>query len=181
MFMDYETVLKFWFEELTPAQWWKKNDELDDLIRSRFATVYSQASLGELYQWRDSSRGRLAEIIILDQFSRNMFRGLDQSFACDNMALALSQEAVRIGADKQLTDVERSFLYMPYMHSESVIIHEVAVTLFNEIGLPESIKSEQEHFDIIKRFGRYPHRNQLLWRESTEEEMDFLEQPGAGF
>ncbi|EPJ49217.1 MAG: hypothetical protein OFPII_01970 [Osedax symbiont Rs1] len=184
--MDYNNVLKFWFQEISPAQWWKKDPDLDSLITDRFASIYSQASLGELYTWRHSIRGRLAEVIILDQFSRNMFRGLAQSYATDAMALALSQEAIRIinenpSVSQDLSAVEKSFLYMPFMHSESVMIHEIAKKLFDEIAIQSNINSAKQHYDIIKRFGRYPHRNQLLWRESTPEEMEFLEQPGAGF
>ncbi|EPJ48270.1 MAG: hypothetical protein OFPI_30360 [Osedax symbiont Rs2] len=179
--MNYEEVLKYWFHELTPAQWWKKDPELDVAINERFHDVYNRASLGELYQWRDNSRGRLAEIIVLDQFSRNMFRGTAQAFATDSMALALAQEAIRVGDDMQLSASERSFLYMPFMHSESIAIHTLAEQLFADVGIEGNINSARQHFDIIKRFGRYPHRNQLLWRDSTEEEMDYLEEPGAGF
>ena len=179
--MEYTKILDFWFKELTPGQWWKKDDQLDALIKDRFASVYAQASLGELYTWRSESLGRLAEIIVLDQFSRNMFRGLAQAFATDAMALTLSQEAIRAGADKELTAVQRSFLYMPFMHSESMLIHAQAQTLFESVGIDGNIKSEQDHFEIIEKFGRYPHRNQLLWRESTELEMEFLEQPGSSF
>lgn len=179
--MDYEDILKFWFVELAPAQWWKKDEQLDLVIKQRFAEIYSKASLGELYQWRETARGRLAEIIILDQFSRNMFRNTAQAFATDAMALTLSQEAVKSGDDQALEAIEKSFLYMPFMHSESAVIHEVAQKLFNDLGLQGNMDSEKQHFDIIKKFGRYPHRNQILWRESTEQEMDFLEQPGSSF
>lgn len=179
--MDYESVLKFWFEEITPAQWWKKDAEFDSLIKQRFNDLYSQASLGELFSWRSDIHGRLAEIIILDQFSRNMFRGSAQAFATDSMAVALAQEAISSGEDKNLSAVQRSFLYMPFMHSESIMIHEIAKQLFDQVGIAGNIDSARQHFDIIKRFGRYPHRNQLLWRESTEAEMEFLEQPGSSF
>ena len=179
--MNHEMILKFWFEELAPAQWWKKDPQMDELIEQRFNRVYTKASLAELYHWRDTSRGRLAEIIVLDQLSRNMFRHSAQAFATDCMALALSQEAISVGSDKQLTLQERSFMYMPFMHSESAVIHEIGEQLFNDLGLQASIDSAKSHFDIIKRFGRYPHRNQLLWRESTEQEMAFLEQPGSRF
>lgn len=179
--MEYEKIVDFWFNELTPSQWWKKDLALDAMIKDRFSSVYAQASLGELSHWRDDSLGRLAEIIVLDQFSRNMFRGSAQAFATDAMALTLSQEAIRAGADGQLSAIERSFLYMPFMHSESLIIHAQAKQLFDSVGIEGNIKSEHEHFDIIEKFGRYPHRNQLLWRESTELEMEFLEQPGSSF
>jgi len=177
----YTSVLKFWFEELEPKQWWIKDVALDSLIIDHFTDVYGQATRCELYPWRVKERGRLAEIIILDQFSRNMFRGSRLSFAFDPMALTLAQEAVSIGADKQLTQIERNFLYMPYMHSESRAIHEVALGLFRNNGIEGSYDYEVKHKDIIERFGRYPHRNAVLGRESTSEELEFLNQPGSGF
>jgi uncharacterized protein (DUF924 family) len=179
--MDYDVVLKFWFEEISPAQWWKKDADFDQLIKQRFSGLYSHASVGELYAWRTEIRGRLAEIIILDQFSRNIFRHSAQAFATDSMAIALAQEAISSAEDKNLSTVERSFLYMPFMHSESTMMHEIARQLFDQVGIETNIESAQQHFDIIKRFSRYPHRNQLLWRESTDAEMEFLEQPGSSF
>lgn len=177
----YHEIITFWFEEIQPAQWWKKDGAFDQQINERFAPLYRQAEAGELYSWRDEPLGRLAEVIILDQFSRNMFRGEAQSFAMDGMALALSQEAIRCGADKALKPVERSFLYMPFMHSESLLIHQQSTALFNDVGIEGNISSARQHRDIIERFGRYPHRNQILWRDSTQEEMEFLEQPGSHF
>ena len=177
----YADVLKFWFEELEPKQWWVKDEELDRLIVDRFSRLHGQATRCELYPWREKVQGRLAEIIILDQFSRNMFRGSQLSFAFDSLALALAQEAVSIGADRQLTQIERNFLYMPYMHSESLVIHDVALQLFNSNGIEGSYEYEVRHRDIIEKFGRYPHRNAVLGRESTPEEIEFLKQPGSGF
>ena len=163
----YADVLKFWFKELEPKQWWVKDIELDRLIIDRFSALHGQATRCELYHWREKAQGRLAEIIILDQFSRNMFRGSQLSFAFDSLALALAQEAVSIGVDKQLTKVERNFLYRPYMHSESLVVHDVALQLFKNNGIEGSYEYEVRHIDIIKKFGRYPHRNAVLGREST--------------
>ena len=177
----YSDVLNFWFDELEPKQWWIKDADLDRLITDRFAALHRQASRGELYLWRGQAQGRLAEIIILDQFSRNMFRGSPLSFACDAQALALAQEAVSIGADKLLTQIERNFLYMPFMHSESPLIHEVAVELFRNNGIEGSYEYEVRHKEIIDKFGRYPHRNAVLGRMSTAAEIEFLKQPGSGF
>ncbi|HKJ28569.1 MAG TPA: DUF924 family protein, partial [Desulfuromonadales bacterium] len=126
----YADVLKFWFKELEPKQWWVKDKALDRLIIDRFSELHGKATRCELYPWRAIAQGRLAEIIILDQFSRNMFRGSQMSFVFDSLALALAQEAVSIGADRQLTQIERNFLYMPYMHSESLVVHDVALQLF---------------------------------------------------
>ncbi len=177
----YTEILTFWFDETAPAQWWKKDDDFDRTIIERFSAVHYGATRCELFGWRKDARGRLAEIIVLDQFSRNMFRGSPRCFAQDALALALAQEAIACGADAVLTPIERSFLYMPFMHSESLKIHEVAVDLFCENGIPGNLDYELKHKAIIERFGRYPHRNSILGRESTEEELEFLQLPGSGF
>lgn len=177
----YREILKFWFEELAPKQWWVKDPVLDQLIRDRFSEVHARATRCELFAWRQVAGGRLAEIIVLDQFSRNMFRGSPFAFAYDALALALAQEAVSAGADKLLSPEERTFIYMPYMHSESLAIHEVAVELFRRNGLQGNLDYELKHKAIIERFGRYPHRNEILGRESTAAELEFLKQPGSSF
>ena len=177
----YQAVLKFWFEEIEPAQWWKKDDDVDRVIVERFAALHQRATRCELFEWRKDARGRLAEVIVLDQFSRNMFRNSPLSFAHDALALALAQEAISAGADKSLNQAERSFLYMPFMHSESLPIHEIATRLFRDNGNPNSFDFELKHKAIIERFGRYPHRNSILDRESSDEEIEFLKQPGSGF
>lgn len=177
----YGEVLKFWFEETQPAQWWKKDEAFDRLIRTRFAALHAQACRCELYEWRREPRGRLAEIIVLDQFSRNLFRDSPACFAQDALALALAQEAVAAGVAAQLSPVERSFLYMPYMHSESLQIHALAVELFRNNNTPGNFEYELKHRAIIERFGRYPHRNAILGRASTPEEIEFLRQPGSSF
>ena len=167
-------VLNFWFNQLTPAQWFAKDFALDQLIIQEFAAIHEQARQGELFDWRQTAAGSLAEIIILDQFSRNMFRGTAQSFAYDGMALILSEEAIRHGHDHALSMTERAFLYMPFMHSESLAIHAQALKLFAVPGLEENLKFEAQHMEIIQQFGRYPHRNVILARESTAAEKDFL-------
>jgi uncharacterized protein (DUF924 family) len=177
----YREILKFWFEELEPQQWWKKDENLDRLITARFSDIHRRATRCELYEWRTDAHGRLAEVIVLDQFSRNMFRGSPLSFAHDSLALALAQEAISVSADKSLNQAERSFLYMPFMHSESLQIHEIATGLFRDNGNQNSFDFELKHKAIIERFGRYPHRNGILGRKSTDEEIEFLKQPGSGF
>ena len=180
--MTYQEVLGFWFAELTPKQWFIKDPEVDRAISERFGSLHAQAAQCELYAWRRKPRGRLAEIIVLDQFSRNMYRDRPRAFAQDALALALAQEAVAVGADEQLeTPQEKVFLYMPYMHSESKAIHEVAMTLFDQPGLEENLQYEIRHKAIVDRFGRYPHRNAILGRESTSDEQQFLKQPGSSF
>lgn len=174
-------ILKFWFEEIDRSLWFKKDADFDKLLAERFGALHTQASHGELSAWRDTPHGRLAEIIVLDQFSRNLFRDSAKAFAQDGMALVLAQEAVRCGADAQLSAQERVFLYMPYMHSESLAIHELAVQLFTGNGIQNNLDFELKHKAIIARFGRYPHRNALLGRDSTADELEFLSQPGSSF
>lgn len=177
----YKEIIKFWFEEISQTQWWKKDVQFDQLIANRFSEVHGQASRCELYQWRDTAEGRLAEIIVLDQFSRNIYRNSPLSFATDSLALALAQEAIRSGADKSVPEAMRSFFYMPFMHSESAAIHEEAVSLYEAYGNEGNLKFELRHKAIIDRFGRYPHRNEILGRDSTAEEIEFLSQPGSSF
>ncbi|MGA7594732.1 MAG: DUF924 family protein [Gallionella sp.] len=177
----YREILKFWFEEIEPSQWWKKDENLDRLITVRFSDIHRRATLCELFGWRTDAHGRLAEVIVLDQFSRNMFRGSPLSFAHDALALALAQEAISAGADKSLNQAERSFLCMPFMHSESLKIHDIAAELFRDNGNQSSFDFELKHRAIIERFGRYPHRNSVLGRKSSDEEIEFLKQPGSGF
>ncbi|HEY8385800.1 MAG TPA: DUF924 family protein [Porticoccaceae bacterium] len=176
-----DDVLTFWFEETKPAQWWEKDAAFDRLVTARFGAVHRCAVVGELYPWREDARGRLAEIIVLDQFSRNIHRDTAAAFATDGMALALAQEVVAQGLDQTLSPMERTFIYMPYMHSESLVIHDVALELFRANGIAESLHFEVLHRDIIVRFGRYPHRNAILGRPSTDEELAFLQQPGSSF
>ena len=178
---NLQDVLRFWFEEIEPACWWKKDAAFDAGIRNRFADTHAAACDAELSHWRVSPEGRLAEILVLDQFSRNLFRDDPRSFAQDGMALVLAQEAVRQGADRALAPTQRSFLYMPYMHSESLAIHDQALQLFDQPGLENNLNFERQHRDLIVRFGRYPHRNALLGRASTPEELAYLAEPGAGF
>jgi len=181
MSSDAQAILDFWFETLTPAQWFKKDLEMDRTILARFGTVHAHATQCECFAWRQTAQGRLAEIIVLDQFSRNIYRDDARAFANDALALALAQEAVAAGADVELSSQQRVFLYMPYMHSESAAIHEVAMQLFDQPGLEDNFDFEVRHKAIIDRFGRYPHRNALLGRISTDEEIEFLKQPGSSF
>lgn len=178
---DCDTVIRFWFDELKPAQWFRKDVALDESIRTRFGPLHAAAAAGELWQWRATAQGRLAEILILDQFSRHLFRDDPRAFAQDPMALVLAQEAVVNQADRMLDVSWRAFVYMPYMHSESLAIHDEALRLFDQPGLEESLRIERQHRDILLRFGRYPHRNAILGRESSEEENNFLKQPGSSF
>jgi len=177
--VQHEEIIAFWFEEIDKKKWWRKDDALDRHIESRFLDVHAAATCCELYCWRTEPLGRLAEIIVLDQFSRNIYRGAPAAFASDPLALCLAQELIATGGDRGLSQNEKLFAYMPFMHSESAKLHEVAVTLFTAIGT--NLDYELKHKAIIDRFGRYPHRNAILGRASTPEEMDFLQQPGSSF
>lgn len=176
-----DSVLTFWFEAITPRQWWAQSDELDSRIASRFGALHAAAERCELFAWRETAAGWLAEIIVLDQFSRNIHRHHPRAFASDPLALALAQTAVALGADRELDTARRAFLYMPYMHSESPLIHALAVSLFSAPGMEGNLDFELRHKAIIERFGRYPHRNKILGRSSTPEEIAFLKEPGSSF
>ena len=174
-------ILRFWFEEIDARLWFASDPEFDARIRSRFLDVLQQAAAGELYAWRATAAGRLAEIVVLDQFSRNVYRDTPRAFAQDALALVLAQEAVAGGALGALNPVQRSFLLLPYMHSESRAIHVVAEALYRAHAPAENLDFELRHKAIVDRFGRYPHRNALLGRTSTPEEVEFLTQPGSRF
>lgn len=176
-----EEVINFWFEEIAPKQWWAREAAFDQALTARFGATHAAAIRCELYAWREQPAGRLAEIIVLDQFSRNIYRDDPRSFAYDQLALCLAQETVRAGADHAVGEDQRAFLYMPFMHSESPLIHEWAIKLFSALGNESNLESERRHKEIIDRFGRYPHRNRILGRASTPEEVDFLARKGSSF
>ena len=177
----YKEILKFWFEDIEESRWWVKDTAFDRLIFEKYSLIHASASKCELYEWRKHPEGRLAEIIVLDQFSRNMYRDSPSAYAYDGLSLVLSQEAISVGADEVLDSTKRGFLYLPFMHSESKRIHEIALELYKKNGNKASTEFEIKHKAIIDRFGRYPHRNGVLGRESTEEEMEFLKLSGSGF
>ncbi|SFO13570.1 Uncharacterized conserved protein, DUF924 family [Candidatus Pantoea varia] len=172
--MNYRTVLDFWFSEQSQTKWFKRDDNFDAMISDRFTTCWQMACRGELYTWRECIQGRLAEIIVLDQFSRNLNRASADAWAQDGMALILSQEALLSQEWHQLSVQQRAFLLMPWMHSESSAIHEKAAILFNQLGDPSFIRHEEEHRAIILQFGRFPHRNQLSGRTSSAAERVYL-------
>lgn len=179
--MSAKEVISFWFDEIEPRQRFAKDEAFDELIRTRFGALHARAREGRLYTWREHPLDALAEIIILDQFSRNMFRDTPEAFAYDALALVLAQEAIRRKLDVELDSRKKAFLYMPFMHSESAEIHEIALYLFGQPGLEDNYNYELKHKEIIDRFGRYPHRNAILGRTSTPEELEFLSRPGSSF
>lgn len=179
--MDADKVITFWFEEVDPKLWWRSDAAFDGMVAERFGELLAMGSEGRLARWRTSAHGALAEIIVLDQFSRNIHRGTPSAFANDTLALSLAQAAVAAGHPAKLPPVQRAFMYLPYMHSESSAVHEVAMQLFSEPGLEPNLAAEIRHKAIIDRFGRYPHRNAVLGRASTAEEVAFLKTPGSSF
>ena len=179
--MQAEDILHFWFEELSPAQHFAQEDAIDAMIRVRFGPIWQAAQHCELWEWRATPQGRLAEIVVLDQFSRHIHRGTPLAFAQDAQALVLAQELVAGGHDATLPPAQRAFAYMPYMHSESAAIHAQSVQLFAQPGLEGNLRFALQHQAIIERFGRYPHRNAILGRASSDEELTFLRQPGSAF
>lgn len=179
--VEFESVLAFWFEEIDASRWWSSDPAFDAVVRERFGGTLERAAQAELDDWRAKPRGRLAEVLVLDQFSRNVFRGTPRAFAQDGMALALAQEALARDAHKDLSQPETEFLLMPFMHSESRAVHERAEALFRAFASAGSLDFELRHKAIIDRFGRYPHRNEVLGRMSSPEELTFLAQPGSRF
>ncbi|MFK8011993.1 MAG: DUF924 family protein [Marinicellaceae bacterium] len=179
--MNYQEIIQFWFHDIEPKQIWIKDAKFDQLITDKFSKVYQQATRCELYDWRQSAEGCLAEIIVLDQFSRNMFRDSSLAFKYDALALCLAQSAVFQGIDKKIDKDKRGFIYLPYMHSESKIIHQQALKIYQDHGVEGSLEFEIKHKNIIDRFGRYPHRNKVLGRKSTNEEIEFLKGPNSSF
>jgi uncharacterized protein (DUF924 family) len=169
-----DAVLRFWFEELTPAQWFAKNEQIDIQIRRRFASTYERVKSEAAANALTSPSRALTSVIVLDQFPRNIFRDTPVAFATDSLALEISQAAIARGLDKQMNEQQREFLYMPFQHSEQREIQMRSVALFKALGNTEVAGFAQQHRDIIERFGRFPHRNAILGRASTDEEIEFL-------
>lgn len=179
--MHPQDILHFWFTELTDKQHFAKDAVLDKMIRVRYEPTHEAAARCELFAWRAMPQGALAEIIVLDQLSRNVYRDTPRAFAQDALAPALAQTLVASGQDQQLSLDQRRSAYMPYMHSESALIHQKAVQLFSQPGLKDALGFELRHHAIIARFGRYPHRNAILGRVFTADELVFLAEPGSSF
>lgn len=175
-----DDVLHFWYSDAARAKWFVKDEAFDAEIRRRFAVLYEHVRDGAHADWKDSPRGLLALVIVLDQFPRNMFRGSAQAFASDDLALTLAELGIAKGFNVRLSPEERMFLYMPLQHAEKIDVQEQAVARFAELALDDTLDFAKQHRDIILRFGRFPHRNAVLGRESTAEETEFLK-THAGF
>lgn len=170
-----DDVIRFWFVDHGREQWFGGGPEFDAKLTSLFKDTHTAVAAGEAWGWRATTEGRLAEILVLDQFSRQIYRGEGRAFASDTMALALAQEAVAAGHDQRVDQGWRMFFYLPYMHSESLVIHAESLRLHEALGIPEGVEYERAHADVIRRFGRYPRRNEALGRVSTPEEIAYIE------
>lgn len=178
---DAAAVLAFWFDELTPEQRFAKDAAIDATIRRRFGGLHAALSQQVPDAWTADPRALLAAVIVLDQFSRNLYRDDPRAFARDAVALDLARRAIERGDDRRMDPVERQFLYMPFMHSEHAGDQARCVALMRMTGNAEAIDFAEQHRAIIDRFGRFPHRNEVLGRTTTAEEAEFLEQPGSSF
>jgi uncharacterized protein (DUF924 family) len=179
-------VLEFWFGSPGSAEfsksrdvWFKKNEAFDADIVSRFGAMYLSADAGRYDAWQATPKGSLALIILLDQFPRNMYRGQPASFASDAHARRVARTALKHGFDHGVLPVQRTFFYLPFEHSEDMADQRLSLKLFGHLGTNQEYA--RRHYDVVARFGRFPHRNAILGRASTPEEIEFLKQPGSGF
>jgi len=171
-----EDVLQFWFVDHGREDWFGGKPEFDAALAEAFADTHGRVAKGEAWQWRMTPKGRLAEIIVLDQFSRQLHRGTPRAFAQDAMALTLAQEVLLLGLDEGFAVHEMMFLLLPFMHSESAVIQAESMRLHEKLGIAEGIDFASKHRDAVERFGRFPFRNKALGRESTREELAYLEE-----
>lgn len=178
---DAQDILNYWFSPENAPKRFEKNEAFDKEIRDNFLHLYEDAAQGDLDHWQSSAEGTLALVILLDQFSRNMFRGSPRAFATDAKAMQVVRRAIARGFDDELSDEYCVFLYVPFMHAEDLKTQEEGIELFKARNLGENERYAILHRDIIARFGRFPHRNDDLGRESTPEERAFLKTPGSSF
>ncbi len=169
-----ESILEFWFSGEAPKHWFDSTRELEQLVVDRFLPVWQAATNGELAAWESTPQGALALVIVLDQFPLNMFRGRPESFSTEAQARQVTLRALEAGYDRELEGAQKAFLYIPLMHSESLADQELSVALYEAAGLTDSLKWAYHHRDLIRRYGRFPHRNAILGRESTPEEIAYL-------
>ena len=167
-------LLDFWFAEETKARWWQSTSKFDEICRGRFGHLVEQAASDRLDAWQETAEGALALCLLLDQMPRNLFRGTPKAFGTDAKAVAVAASAVDRGLDQTLTTEHRKFLYMPFMHSESLAEQERSIALTKSLDDDNTLHHAEEHADVIRRFGRFPHRNDVLGRSSTAEEEAFL-------
>lgn len=170
------SVLKFWFDDVQPEQWWKQDDQVDKTVQEQFSDLHEKLASTVPAAWLETARGRLAAVIVLDQFPRNLFRGSPKAFESDAKTLALAEDTVNLGFDKALTKDERVFLYLPFEHSEDAQAQARSIALFEELGDQGCLDFARKHKLVIDRFGRFPHRNAVLGRKTTDDEREFLQQ-----
>lgn len=169
-----ESIIEFWYSDNTKSQWFNSSKALDEEIKEKFEYLWKDAIRGDYKHWSDSAIGCLALAIIFDQFPLNMFRGEVKSFSTEGMAIKISKKAVEKGFDKEIENERVSFLYMPLMHSENIEDQNLSVTLFEKAELLENLRFARHHRGIIEKFGRFPHRNEILQRKSSQSEIDYL-------
>ncbi len=176
-------ILSFWFEETAPSQWFQKNNDFDAEIKSRFSLTYEMANKGLCAAWTDDAEGVLALCLVLDQFPRNMFRNSPKSFSSDKKILLIVKASINKGFDQLLSAHKRKFLYMPYMHSENLEDQKRSVELYKSLKGDDYLAYDYavKHMEVIEKYGRFPHRNEALGRESTAEELEYLSDPNSGF
>lgn len=174
-----KSILEFWFSPAMKPRWFDSTPEVDREIRDRYQALWETASRGELDDWSEKAEGALALAIVLDQFPLNMFRGEPAAFQTERQAVAVVKKAIEAGLDKEISKAQLGFLYMPLMHSESMADQDLSVKLFESAGLDENAKFARHHRGLIERFGRFPHRNAILGRESSAEEIAYLQSPEA--
>jgi len=177
--ITHKNILDFWFAESTKKLWYNSTTEFDGYIRLKYQALWKQASEGQLESWQNAPLGALALAIILDQFPLNMFRGTAKSFSTESHAISISRAAISNKFDKQLREIQLPFLYMPLMHSENLDNQNYSVYLFEQAKLSNNIKFAKHHRSIIEQYGRFPHRNEILVRKSTTEELEYLASPQA--
>ncbi len=197
-----EKIILFWFGKLDKSgipskekqiMWWSKDHKLDEFIKENYEKYVNLAVLGELGEWKEDPLGMLAFIIVLDQFSRNIYRDTLKAFTQDELALESAKEGIEKGFDKKLLPIERIFFYLPFMHSENLEDQQECIRIYRELAdecssnpdiysiINNSYEFAIKHFDIIKKYGRYPHRNSIMGRKSTAQEIEFLKQEGSSF
>ena len=169
-----ESIIEFWYSDKTKSQWFNSSKKLDEEIKDNYEHAWKAAIRGEYKQWNESAIGCLALAIILDQFPLNMFRGEVESFSTEVMAIKVSKHAIEKGFDQEIEKEKVAFLYMPLMHSENMEDQNLSVSLFEKMGLEDNARFAKHHRGIVEKFGRFPHRNEILQRESTQSEIDYL-------
>jgi len=177
--MSPEDVLDFWFAPECKSCWFNATSAMDEMIRSRFESLWMAAQNEELQEWKASAEGCLALVIVLDQLPLNMYRGKAESFMTESLARDISQHAIQQGFEKNMSEEQKLFLFLPFMHSENIEDQHTSVALFEQAGMMDSVRWAKHHQDIVQRFGRFPHRNNILGRENSSDEEAYLQSDEA--